>query len=210
MVVRRHQRGAQSPGRLTTGFLCFIAVITAVPPAWGDPTFGAVDRAFGAIPPVAPDVPPRSGPPVSGHGQFRPSWDLDGFYLWLGPSGTASYVGDAWDSAFGADLAALRVREAAPIAALGGAFGFSKFTAHDGGRLWLDLVAGTRVGGRTMAGLTAGPLLEVSDLTHPRAGASIGAWAFVGVTPFVRVGVVSTTGAFIEIGLHIALPVLRW
>jgi hypothetical protein len=60
-----------------------------------------------------------------------------------------------------------------------------------------------------MVGLTAGPVMEVSDIEHPRLGASVGAWAFVGVTPFVRVGVVDENGRFVEIGIHAALPVFR-
>lgn len=162
------------------------------------------------IPPITTDLPPRSGPPVSGGPSgFRASSDLDGFYLWLGPTGAATHLDARWDSAFGGDLAALRIREHALVGALGGDFGFSKYTASSGGKLWLDGVVGTRVAGRTMVGLTAGPLLEVSDLQHPRAGASVGAWAFVGVTPFVRVGLVNESGTFVELGVRVALPVFR-
>jgi len=57
--------------------------------------------------------------------------------------------------------------------------------------------------------VSAGPLVELSDLAHPRIGGSIGLWGFVGVTPFARVGLVNDLGGFAEIGVHIALPVLR-
>ena len=57
-----------------------------------------------------------------------------------------------------------------------------------GGRLWLDGVIGTNVG--RMIGISAGPILELNELAHPRFGGSVGAWGFVGVAPYVRVGVV--------------------
>jgi hypothetical protein len=34
-------------------------------------------------------------------------------------------------------------------------------------------------------------------------------WVFAGITPFARVGAVSDLGMFAELGVHIALPVLR-
>ena len=48
-----------------------------------------------------------------------------------------------------------------------------------------------------------------NGLAHPRLGGSVGLWAFIGVTPFVRVGAVEDLGTFAEIGVHIALPVYR-
>jgi hypothetical protein len=151
---------------------------------------------------------PRKAPPVVRPAGLRPTWDLDGVYVWLGPSGAASHIDGQWDSTFGAQIAMLRVRERASLGAIGGAFGASRWTERGGGRLWLDSVAGTRLGSR-MVGATAGAILELGDLNHPRIGGSVGLWAFVGVTPFVRVGVVQEAGTFAEIGLHIALPVVR-
>jgi hypothetical protein len=90
---------------------------------------------------------------------------------------------------------------------IGATLGASRWTARGGGRIWLDGLLGTRVG--RMVGVSAGPLLELSELSHPRLGGSLGLWAFVGVTPFVRVGTVSDLGNFVEIGVHIALPVIR-
>jgi hypothetical protein len=190
---------------------CLLAVTSSTRIASADRIFDVLGPATGLepIPPISPDIPPRSGPPVVGPSGFPPASDLDGFYVWLGPMGNATTTNGEWDSAFGVDLAVLRIREHAPLSAVGGTFGFSKFTQNDGGRVWLDAVVGTRVAGRMMAGLTAGPVLEVSDSEHPRAGASVGVWAFVGVTPFVRVGVVSESGAFVELGIHVALPVFR-
>lgn len=157
---------------------------------------------------TTPDEVPREAPPVVAPASFRPSWDLDGLYLWLGPTGAASHVDGQWDSTFGAQLAVVRVRERSALGAIGGAFGASRWTERGGGRLWLDAVAGTRLGGR-MVGATAGAILELGELNHPRPGGSIGLWAFVGVTPFARVGVVEDLGTFAEIGVHIALPVIR-
>jgi hypothetical protein len=154
-----------------------------------------------------PDPPARRKPPTVGPGNFRPSWDLDGVYLWLGPTGAASHVDGMWDSTVGGHAAVVRVRERGPLAVVGGVVGATLWTERGGGRIWLDAVAGTRLG--KMVGVSAGPLVELSERTHPRFGASLGIWGFVGVTPFARVGVVEELGGFAEIGVHIALPVLR-
>jgi hypothetical protein len=142
-----------------------------------------------------------------GPGNFRPSWDLDGVYLWLGPTGAASRVDGAWDSTFGGHAAVVRVREGSPLGVIGGVVGAALWTERGGGRLWLDAIAGTRLW--KMVGVSVGPILELSEQTHPRLGGSVGIWGFVGVTPFARVGVVEDLGGFAEIGVHIALPVLR-
>jgi hypothetical protein len=156
---------------------------------------------------TVPDPPSRKTIPRVGAGELRASNDLDATYLWLGPSGAASRVDAEWDSTIGADASVIRVREHARLAAIGGSLGGSRWTARGGGRLWLDAIAGTRVLG-VMTGVSAGPLVELSDLAHPRIGGSIGVWAFVGVTPFARIGTVQELGMFGEVGLHIALPVV--
>ena len=177
---------------------CFLGVIS---PAAADPS---------RSPPTAtiPDPPPRLEPPHVGPATFRPSWDLDGIYLWLGPTGAASRIDSEWDSTIGGHAAILRVRERDPLGVIGGAFGATMWTERDGGRLWLDVMIGTRVAGRMM-GASVGPIVELADLAHPRVGGSVGVWVFAGVTPFARIGVVEELGGFGEIGLHIALPVLR-
>jgi hypothetical protein len=192
----RIQWGMSTPPYLTSTFALLVA-ITSV--ASADPTTTTV-----------PDPPSRSHAPVSGPGQLRPSWNLDGLYLWLGPTGAASYVATTWDSTFGADATIVRVREANVLAVLGGTFGASRWTERGGGRVWVDAVAGTRIGASRMLGASVGPIVELSDLAHPRYGASAGVWAFVGVTPFARIGTVEKLGTFAEIGVHITLPVLRW
>ncbi len=145
---------------------------------------------------------------TSGVTPLRPSWDLDGTYLWLGPTGAASHIDETWDSTFGAHAAVLRIREREALGTIGVAAGATLWTERAGGRLWLDLVVGTRLAGK-MVGVTAGPIVELADLAHPRVGGSVGVWGFFGITPFARVGVVHELGAFAEIGIHIALPVLR-
>jgi hypothetical protein len=157
---------------------------------------------------TTPDPPQRKTIPRVGPSGFSASSDLDGLYLWLGPSGAGSHVDGAWDSTFGADVSVVRVREHEAIGAIGGSFGASRWTERGGGRIWVDAMIGTRVLGR-MIGMTAGPILELSELAHPKVGGSVGAWMFLGITPFARFGTVQDLGMFGEIGVHIALPVLR-
>ena len=64
-------------------YACFFGVTSAL----ADPT-----TATRTDPPrrrVAPAVPMAS---------FRPSWDLDGTYLWIGPLAAATHVANEWDS----------------------------------------------------------------------------------------------------------------
>ena len=157
---------------------------------------------------TTPDPPGRKTIPRVGSGGFAPSWNLDGLYLWIGPSGAGSHVDGEWDSTFGADAAVMRIRERDTLGAVGASVGASKWTVRDGGRIWLEALVGTRVLGR-MVGVSAGPLMELSDLAHPNVGAAVGVWAFLGITPFARVGTVRDLGVFGEVGVHIALPVLR-
>src|SRR4051812_21363040 len=186
-------RGTRSPGVVTAMFACFLGVIEI---ASADPRTATV-----------PDPVPRTSQPSVGPGQLRPSWDLDGLYLWLGPTAAASHVDGSWDSTFGGHVAVVRIREREALGVVGGMVGATLWTERGGGRIWADAVAGTRIG--RMVGVSIGPIVELSEITHPRYGGSVGLWGFVGVTPFVRVGAVEHLGAFAEIGVHIALPVLH-
>ena len=157
---------------------------------------------------IEPDAPARSGPVVVPAATFRPSWDLDGLYLWLGPVGAASHLDSKWDSTVGAEAVVVVVHEAAALGLVGVDLGASRWTSRGGGRIWLDGVVGTRWSGH-MIGASLGPMVELSDLERAKLGASIGVWAYAGIAPFVRVGGVSDLGMFVELGIHIALPVLH-
>jgi hypothetical protein len=187
-------RGGASP--------LLLAVVLHGPALW--PAVAAADPTTA----TTVDEVPRAAPPEVPPATFRPSWDLDGLYVWLGPTGAASHIDGGWDSTFGGQLAMLRVRERSALGAIGGSLGAARWTERGGGRVWLDAAIGTRLGSR-MVGATAGGLVELGDLNHPRLGGSVGVWTFVGVTPFVRVGVVQELGGFAELGLHVALPVWR-
>lgn len=162
-----------------------------------------------AIPPTVPDVPPRRTPAAVPPSGLRSTADLDGTYLWLGPVGAAGYVDSEWDSAFGGDATVIRIREHRRVGAIGASLGGEKWTKRDGGRAWLEGVVGTRVGGRAMLGVSAGVISELAYTSHPRPGGMVGVWGYFGVTPYVRVGTVESLGEFVEIGVHIALPVFR-
>jgi hypothetical protein len=171
---------------------CFLAVIRV---AAADPVTAMTDPRSAA--PVA--VPPAS---------FPPTLNLDGTYLWLGPLGAASRIDARWDSTFGADAAVVVVREQARLALVGGNLGASRWTERGGGCVWVDGLIGTYLLG-PLTGISLGPMVELSDVTHPRPGASVGVWGFAGITPFARVGSIANLGMFAEVGVHIALPVLR-
>ena len=192
--LRRCDRGLPSQGLLTAMSACFLAVIST---AAADPTTA-----------TTPDPPPRTGPPTVPPANFRPTWDLDGGYLWLGPLAAASRIEGQLDSTVGGEATIVRVREGDLLGTVGGSFGGSLWTARGGGRLWLDGVVGTSLGGH-MVGLTAGPIVELGKLSHARYGGSIGIWGFAGVIPYARIGAVQELGMFAEVGLHIDLPAWR-
>lgn len=157
---------------------------------------------------VIPDPEPRSSPGIVPATHPPDSDDLDGTYVWLGPSAAAGYTSGSWDSLLGGELAIVRVRERESLAAIGGSLGGAKWTARDGGRVWLDGLVGTSILGWT-AGVSAGPLVELAELRHPRMGGSIGVWGFAGIAPYARVGYVDGVGGFVELGVQFALPVFR-
>jgi hypothetical protein len=159
---------------------------------------GVIPAAADPVVPTVPDVP----------GTLGSTSDLDGVYLWLGPIGAASHVDHQWDSTFGAEAVVVAVHEHERLGVLGVNVGASRWTARGGGRVWVDGVIGSHLLGRTL-GASLGPIVELSDLAHPRFGGSIGVWGFAGIAPFARVGAVDHLGMFAEVGIHIALPVLR-
>jgi hypothetical protein len=183
-------------------FRALAGVLVMLQTAGADPVTMSAPAAPAAAPPI---VVPR--PVVVPRASLPPSWDLDGTYLWLGPIGAASFL-DKWDSTVGAEAAVVVVRERAALGLAGVNVGASRWTVRGGGRVWIDGIFGTRLLGRMM-GASIGPIVELSNVVHPKLGGSIGVWGFVGITPFARVGAVTDLGMFAELGVHIALPVLR-
>jgi hypothetical protein len=136
--------------------------------------------------------------------------DLDGTYVALGPLGTATRVEEAWDAAFGGELSLTRVREHRRISALGVAVGAMRFAERDGGRLWVEALAASRRPFGIPVGLGLGPTLEVHEVTPPLLGGEVTLWIFAGAIPYARLGIQENTGVFMDFGIKIALPALRW
>lgn len=156
-------------------------------------------------PPTSPDLPPEQ--PVTQR-SLPDSSNLDGTYLWLGPSGAATHIDGGWDTVFGIDASVVRVREHDLLAVIGGTIGATHYASRSGGRLYSEILVGTELDGHPV-GLSVGPLLDLSDTDRPKVGGSVGLWGFAGITPYARFGGVQTLGSFVEIGIHIALPVIR-
>jgi hypothetical protein len=161
-----------------------------------------------AAPAAADDAVPAQPDPA-----LRYTGDLDGEYVFLGPLGGAVNIEDAWDSAFGGQLAIVRVRERRALSAAGLLFAANRYAERDGGRVWMEGLVGTRAIpglGRTLVGLSVGPALELGTVQHPRAGVTGAAWVFAGVIPYLRAGTFDEAGSYVELGLALALPVGRW
>lgn len=137
------------------------------------------------------------------------SSDLDGVVLWLGPRlAMASYDGER-DSLVGLELVVGRVREQQRLSLVGGAVGAARFGAADAGRVWGQLVVGSRPWGQWLGG-SVGPLIELSSLARPKLGASVGVWVALGIVPFARLCAIDDRGVTAELGIQVPLPVRRW
>ncbi len=202
----------RTQGGLTRILLGAVGVIAIGATAYADPGASGSSAGNGAtadgVVPTVPDAPARAQPIVVPPASIPPTSDLDGFYVWLGPVGAASRIAGHWDSTLGVEGAVMTVHEHALLGVAGVNLGASRWTARGGGRVWVDGLLGTHLLGH-MLGASLGPIVELSDLDHPRVGGSIGLWGFAGITPFARIGVVDQLGMFAEVGIHIALPVLR-
>ena len=118
----------------------------------------------------APDVPPRAGRPWRRLPPDR--WNLDGTYLWLGPSRRGELRRRQWDSTFGGDVAVMRVREHEPLGAVGGTLGASRWTdARRRPASGSTALVGTAMLGH-MVGVSAGPIVELAELRAPAGSAA--------------------------------------
>jgi len=135
--------------------------------------------------------------------------NLDGMHLTLGPVGAAIHLEGEWDSAFGLEAGAYRIRERDWLAALGASAGGAWLSGRTDGRLWLQAEAAAKIAGIAF-GLSAGPTAQLDELHPPRWGAQGALWLYAGVVPFLRIGRLQESGTSVEIGLRIPLPVFRW
>jgi hypothetical protein len=130
--------------------------------------------------------------------------------VWLGVTGAATHDDGTWDSVFGLEAATVRVRERALLSVVGVGLAGARVAGDERWRLSLDGLVGTRVGRRAVVGLSLGPTVDFAELAHPRYGASARAWVFVGLTPYVRIGVLSDGSAYVDLGAQLSLPIARF
>lgn len=135
--------------------------------------------------------------------------DLDGLYLHVGPALGVAHTADGVDTFAGGAVSLTRLREGDLLGAIGGRIVAARWTERDAGRIDAELVLGTRRLG-LLAGISGGPIAALDDLQHPRIGGAVRIWCYLGVVPYVRMGVIAASGRFIEAGLELPLPVWRW
>lgn len=124
--------------------------------------------------------------------------------------GSAVRVEGDWDGAYGGEVGVGQMRDAPVLSAWAASVGLVGFTARTGGRLWGELTVGTRWPTGYLVGIGAGPAVELDRLRTPRWGGQATVWAFAGVVPYARVGVLDPGGLFVDVGLRIAFPAIRW
>jgi hypothetical protein len=124
--------------------------------------------------------------------------------------GSAVRVEGAWDGAWGGEVGVGQMRDGPALAAWAASVGLVGFSARSGGRLWGELTAGTRWPTGYLVGVGVGPAVEIDRLRPPRWGGQATLWAFAGVVPYARLGALEPGGMFVEAGLRIAFPAIRW
>lgn len=127
----------------------------------------------------------------------------------VGPAFAAARVEGKWTSAAGGELSLLHVTERALPAALGISIGALGYVEREGGRVWLEAEAALRDPLPFGLGFSVGATAEVDVVEPARWGGQTTVWAFAGVIPYVRAGWVEVSGAFLEAGLLVKVPVLR-
>ena len=144
--------------------------------------------------------------PVESLAGHRMTSDLNGTYLTAGPVAGAVNVEHNWNSAVGAELSLVRLREGRLPALLGVSFGGVVFDDRPGARTWAEVELGIdRL--PVKFGLSAGLAIEWDRVRPPRLGAQGTLWLFAGIVPYVRVGRLEEVGTFFEAGLMIKIPV---
>lgn len=131
-------------------------------------------------------------------------------YLVLAPLGGAVHLGGSWDAGSGAALSLVRVRAGRGLALAGTQVGGLRLASREHGLVWADLLAGSRALGGLLMGLGAGVHAELSPVFSMRWGGHATIWAFLGITPYGRIGVVQRAGTYVEFGIQVPLPAFRF
>ena len=151
-------------------------------------------------------VPARATEDRMPDGRHRLTSDLNGTYLTVGPVAGALAIQDSWNSAVGAELSLVRLREGCLPALLGVSIGGVVFDDRKGARTWAELELGIdRL--PVKFGVSAGLAVELDRTLPPHFGAQATLWVFAGVVPYVRIGTLVESGSFFEAGVMIKVPV---
>lgn len=143
--------------------------------------------------------------------------NLDGLYLMIGVEGGPIRIDSMWDSSVGGHLGLVSYTERRRIRLVGLELGMTQYGERSGGRAWIAPAIGVSLG--ALVGISGGlaaewePLAREdgrSTLPTPRLGAMATAWVFAGVVPYVGVGRFAQTGSYLEIGLRLSLPAIRF
>ena len=132
--------------------------------------------------------------------------DLDGTYLTAGPVAGALAIQDTWNSAVGAELSLVRLREGQFPALLGVSVGGVVFDSAPGLRSWAEVELGIDRW-PVKFGVSAGLAAQFDRVVPPHFGAQATLWVFAGIVPYVRIGVLEELGSYFEAGLMIKIPV---
>jgi len=124
--------------------------------------------------------------------------------------GSAVRIEGTWDGAWGGEVGVGQMRDSTVLGAWAASVGLVGFSARSGGRLWGELTVGTRWPTGYLVGLGVGPAVELDRLRPPRWGGQATVWAFAGVVPYARIGALDPGGVFVDLGLRIAFPAIRW
>jgi hypothetical protein len=135
---------------------------------------------------------------------------LDGTYVTIGPVAAGARVEGEWLSAVGLEVSVVRVTEKVLPAALGICGGGVSYAGRRGGRLWIEAEGAIAAPLPFPIGLGLGATAEVDRVLPARLGGQATLWFLAGFVPFVRGGVVSKSGAFVEVGVMLKIPARRF